>query len=313
MQLQCDQCHQEFQKPFKQTTTEAKFHFCGQFCQNKANKNGNVLQKRVKETCIERYGVENPAQAPEVQARISATCLERFGVPSTVQSAEIQEKSRKTMQERYGVDFFTQHPEMPAKSQVTMTERYGVAHALQSQEFREKVSQTSLARFGVTHPMKSETVKNRVEQTCLEKYGVRHVMQSTAICEKSHSNQKSKFKRSHERFADKTFFCRSSYEQTFVRWCNSRQDLIKGLEANITTSYEFNGKARYYFIDFEVTLCNDIKLLIEIKPLRLVSQTLNQVKIEAGKRYAAVRGQKFFVVSENELNDLASFFTCTVC
>lgn len=285
MCLRCDQCQSEFQKPFKLSITKSKLHFCCQKCQNIANKNGNILQQHVKQTCMNRYGFENPAQVPEIQEQITKTCFERYGAASTVESISIQEKSRHTMQDRYGVDFYTQHKDMPKKSQETMIKRYGVAHASQSQLFLDKASQTSF-----------------------EKYGVKHPMQNVEILERSHQRKCSKFKRSHENFSEKKFFCRSSYEQTFVKWCNSRQDLIQNLEANITTSYTFNNKNHYYFIDFEVTLFNDVKMLIEIKPAKLVYQTLNQIKIEAGKRFASTRNQTFVVVTETQLSNLEKFF-----
>ena len=51
----------------------------------------NAQNKR-KDTCIERYGVENPFQSEEVKQKSKDTCIERYGVEHPCQSPEVKQK-----------------------------------------------------------------------------------------------------------------------------------------------------------------------------------------------------------------------------
>lgn len=73
---------------------------------------------------VERYGVEQPNQNPDIAAKMIASL-------------------RKTNQDRYGVDYPTQRPEVAKKvhdaRQATMLEKYGAANSVQVPELREKI------------------------------------------------------------------------------------------------------------------------------------------------------------------------------
>ena len=76
----------------------------------------NKRYEKVKQTCIEKYGVENPLQSQEVKDRSKQTCMERYGVPYSLQSQEVRDKSKQTCIERYGVENASQSQEFKDKS-----------------------------------------------------------------------------------------------------------------------------------------------------------------------------------------------------
>jgi len=66
--------------------------------------NKEEIQKKVKQTNLERYGVENVFQSEKIKERIKEKNLEKYGVEYTLSSDDIKEKIKKTNLERYGVD-----------------------------------------------------------------------------------------------------------------------------------------------------------------------------------------------------------------
>ena len=95
------------------------------------DENYNNINK-MKQTCLERYGVDNAMKFKEIQDKGKQTCLERYGVEYYTQSKQhkdnynnIQEKSRQTCLERYGVPAATQNPEVKAKISKICQNKYG--------------------------------------------------------------------------------------------------------------------------------------------------------------------------------------------
>ena len=74
--------------------------------------NKNCIQANKKEirkqTCLERYGVENVAQLNKVKEKIKQTCLEKYGVENAAQSNKVKEKIKQTCLEKYGVNYYVQ-------------------------------------------------------------------------------------------------------------------------------------------------------------------------------------------------------------
>lgn len=95
------------------------------------DKNYNNLSK-MKQTCLERYGVENAMMSKEIQERSKQTCLERYGAESYILSEEYRDnlsvyldRSRQTCLERYGVPIVTQNTEIKQKISKICQEKYG--------------------------------------------------------------------------------------------------------------------------------------------------------------------------------------------
>jgi len=55
----------------------------------------------MQQTCLKRYGVENPSQVEEVRQKAKETCLKKYGVEYATQLPEI----RRRMSEKYKVVF----------------------------------------------------------------------------------------------------------------------------------------------------------------------------------------------------------------
>lgn len=56
------------------------------------------LESNIKrrQTCLAKYGVENPRQLLDIQNKAKQTCLDRYGYDNPTKSPEIQDKIKKT-------------------------------------------------------------------------------------------------------------------------------------------------------------------------------------------------------------------------
>ena len=169
----------------------------------------NKRKEKVKQTCIERYGVEHHFQSQEAKDKYKQTCIERFGVENPMQSQEIKDKYKQTCIERYGVENASQSQEVKDKMKATCIERYGVENAFQSQEVKDKIKQTCIERFGVEYPSQSQEVKDKKIETCFNNYGVEYSMQSQEVRDKSKQTCIERYGVEHPmqnaEFAEKTF------------------------------------------------------------------------------------------------------------
>ena len=146
---------------------------CSKDC---ATKDKNTLIKR-KETCINRYGVENIFQSNEKKQKIKETLKEKYGVEHPLQSIEIRQKYKNTSKERYGVENYSSLSECRNKVKQTNVEKYGVEYYQQSEEYKKSVRKTSLKKYGVEHFTQTPEYKEKLKSVMIERYGVAHALQ----------------------------------------------------------------------------------------------------------------------------------------
>ena len=169
-------------------------------CDNSFNKSLNKLHKqrnfgcetcakvlkfeRIKNTMVDKYGVEYAVQSQIFKDKMKETTLEKYGVENANQSEIVKEKIRKTNLETYGVEYGLQNEEVKEKRRVTNLEKYGFENPLQREEIKEKSKQTCLKKYNVEHISQCETVKEKIRETNLEKYGVNYGFQNEEVKEK---------------------------------------------------------------------------------------------------------------------------------
>ena len=146
------------------------------------------FKDKSKQTCIERYGVEHPSQSQEFKDKSKQTCIEKYGVEHPLKSQEVKNKSKQTCIEKYGVENPSQLQEVKDKKVETCFNNYGVEYSSQSQEVRDKSKQTSILNYGVEYPMQSQKIKDKSKQTSLKNYGVEYPMQNAEFSEKVSKN-----------------------------------------------------------------------------------------------------------------------------
>ena len=162
-------CGITYNKTFRQLY-ELSYGFC-----KKCTENRRI--DMVKQTCLDRYGVEYASQSQETKDKSKQTCIEKYGVEYSLQSQEVRNKSKQTCIEKYGVENPFQSQEIKDKIKTTCLIKYGVEYASQLDKFKEKVKQTCIEKYGVEYLMHSKEFKDKSIKTCLDKYGVEHPSQ----------------------------------------------------------------------------------------------------------------------------------------
>ena len=178
-----------------------------QFCSRKCSTNSESSKQKIKQTLIERYGVDAAIKSADVQAKMKSTMLKKYGVENASQADFIKDKKKKTLMEHYGVDNplksdtiknkvketslikygvenASQSSVIKEKTKKTNLERYGNECALHSDKISKKVKETNLARYGVEYAIQSEIIKNKAKDSILQRYGVEHQMYLNEIKEK---------------------------------------------------------------------------------------------------------------------------------
>ena len=167
-------------KSFRESLDRMKFHiekrpvckYCGNettyrclgnyapYCSKKCANNAN-LSKR-KETCLRKYGVDNPAKLESIKNKAIKTSLKKYGVINGGWSKQAQEKIKKTNQERYGVDMPLQSKEILNKAKETSKERFGTEYYMRTKEFRDVSKEVFLDKYGYKCAMKSMIVRKHL-------------------------------------------------------------------------------------------------------------------------------------------------------
>ena len=100
-----------------------------------------IYAKR-KTTCMEKYGVDNPAKNKDVQQRARTTNINRYGGVAPACNQKVLSKIEKTNLKKYGVKYTTQDKETRRKMINSNYSRYGYTNPGQNPEFQVKARKT---------------------------------------------------------------------------------------------------------------------------------------------------------------------------
>jgi hypothetical protein len=110
------------------------------------------FKEKAKQTCLERYGVENTGSVPEFREKLKQTCLERYGVENTLLVPEFREKAKQTCLEKYGTENPLMAPEIKEKAKQTFLDKYGGDCSSHCPEILDKIQKSSFTSKEYTLP-----------------------------------------------------------------------------------------------------------------------------------------------------------------
>jgi hypothetical protein len=99
-----------------------------EFCSVKCMSNSPKIVEQRKQTCVEKYGVENPSHSKVVKEKMKQTNIERYGFPVPAKNKNVKEKIKRTNLDRYGVESTLLLNDVKEKIKRTNLDRYGVDH-----------------------------------------------------------------------------------------------------------------------------------------------------------------------------------------
>lgn len=133
IEVKCDVCEKIKNiayDMYKKNIKNGGYYSCSKKCS---------LQK-YRNTCLLKYGVNNPSKSEEIKDKIKKTNLKKYGTEYTFQSNKIKDKIKKTNLKRYKVEYPQQNKKILEKSNVSNMNKYGYERASESIEVKNKIS-----------------------------------------------------------------------------------------------------------------------------------------------------------------------------
>lgn len=159
--------------PFEQV---ANSHLMGHGCPEcgKIKLADSDYESRVetrKNTCIERYGVDNPMKDDSIKESQKSTIREKYGVDNVAALDSVKTKRKNTCIERFGSESYLGSDIGQEQLKAQMVAKYGVENYMQSSDAQidkaerlEKSKTTQIKRYGADHYSKSDDFKSHLAE-----------------------------------------------------------------------------------------------------------------------------------------------------
>ena len=257
----CDICNEE--KTIKYQDYIRSFHdnmYCCMKCK----------QHTFKKTCLEKYGVDNIFQLPEVKEKIKKTNKKKYGVDNPMKNDIIKEKNKKTC-----------------------LKKYGYTTASQNEKIKQKMLKTNLLKWGSTCTLHSTKLKDKIKQIFIQKYGVDNPMKNNEIWIKS---QKTGLKR--KLYNNTKLLYQGSYEKHFL---DKYSDILH-IKNGISFKYLLNDIKHVYHSDFFIPKLN---LVIEIKSSYWFEKYKDKNNIK--KETCLLEGYNFLFIIDKKYDEFEKY------
>ena len=136
-----------------------------EFCSRRCMLDSPKVKERRKNTCIKKYGVDNPSKNNEVKNTVKSTNIEKFGVEYPLMSSDVVSRYKNTCIGKYGVDNPSKLKHVRDKAKETMLERYGVEHALQNGDILNNLKITNINKYGKPFYTQTQEYSDRIKHT----------------------------------------------------------------------------------------------------------------------------------------------------
>lgn len=90
------------------------------FCSYKCSSNCTDTKLKRSNTCIQKYGVDNPGKSEELKCRAARTCIQKYGVDNPSKLDAIKAKKKETLTQNYGVEHPMQSETIKNKHKTTL-------------------------------------------------------------------------------------------------------------------------------------------------------------------------------------------------
>lgn len=87
-----------------------------EFCSVECSYKGESRVNKAKQTCLKKYGVENPSQSAEIKKKKEETCLKNYGVTNTLKLEKNRELGQQVLLEKYGVRYAFENKDIAQKA-----------------------------------------------------------------------------------------------------------------------------------------------------------------------------------------------------
>ncbi len=153
----------------------------GPYCKTCSRKIGH---EKLKNTCLENYGVDHPTKSKDVVKKVQETNLKKYGVKCALRGKEAIEKTKQTNIKLYGVENVSQSKEVWDRIKNSNIEKYGTEYGFQAESVKEKIAITNIEKYGGIRSSSDPEIKEKIKQTFIQRYGVENPSQNPEIMDK---------------------------------------------------------------------------------------------------------------------------------
>jgi hypothetical protein len=161
------------------------------YCSKKCSTSSIESKNKIKETCLNKYGVTNPMKNTNIREKVRKTIKEKINDDSNYYS-NICQKRKRTWIKIYGVDNPNKNKKIVEKKKNTCIKKYNMVSNLCTDENKRKVKETCLIKYSVDNPMKSNKIKEKLDESCQKKYGKKRFILTTEHINNNSKNNKQK-------------------------------------------------------------------------------------------------------------------------
>lgn len=191
-------------------------------------------KEKYTQTCIERYGCDNPMHSKQIQERLADSNIKKYGVKSPFSLSSVRQKIYDTCLRRYGIPHFNNIDQISK----TMSDKYGYSFNFQNPGVLEKSSKTRIDLYGDPHYNNAEKYK----ATMQDRYGVDCAINIPGVLQKIYASKK----KNHT-------FNTSNIEKSFEKYLESK---------NIKFQTQYKSDLYPFSCDFYI---EELDLYIEIQ------------------------------------------------
>ena len=171
--VKCAQTNSKTKEKIKQTNIN-------KYGVDNVSKLDNIKEKK-KTTLKKNYKVDSPLQSKKIQDKVKDTNLKKFGCENVSQNEDIKEKKIETNLKNNKVKYPIQSQIIKDKIQSTIKRKYKVDNISQSEEIKQKKVDTVNNHYGVDNPFQADVIKDKIKETNIKKWGYEFPIQNSTI------------------------------------------------------------------------------------------------------------------------------------
>ena len=160
--------------------------------------------KKRKETCLEKWGVDNPKKAKDILEKEKQQILKKWGGKHYMFDPEVRDRFKKTMIDNWGVEWSQQSKEISDKSKSTwynnpnrdkiITDKLNKMKMKsddEKNEIQKKKKQTITQNWGSLETLYKHN-SEKIKEKAIQNFGVEHHLSHPEVIEKRVRNYKEK-------------------------------------------------------------------------------------------------------------------------
>lgn len=123
-----------------------------------------IVQKR-KQTCIEKYGTDNPSKVDWIKKKKEKTSIENWGTKQPLAASQVRQKIKETNLEKYGSTTPAGNISIQKKMEETNLKKYGVSYFSQTEKFKQEQSKLVIVENENEIPLKDWLEQTKYKNT----------------------------------------------------------------------------------------------------------------------------------------------------